>query len=591
MIATTELIDALVDRGILGPAEVHTADLVRHRWRIADDTVLLAVALAVWADRNGHVGLDLSRIRSVLERVRRSPGAPGATAPLPALPEAAAFRDALIGRRDFVRVLSEDAGSVAEALAAPGQPLVLWRDRLYTQRQFADERSVAEQVRARAVDAPTTTRAAADAFLSQAASNLDQSQRAAVETALGRRLTVVTGGPGTGKTFTLARALGALLAADPTIEIALAAPTGKAAKRMQEAISQAVDAEFGPVGPQLAALTPVTIHRLLGARGISTRFRHDADHPLPHDVVVIDEASMVSLQLTARLLEAIRPDARVILIGDPDQLASVEAGSVLGDIVAVTTGPVVACIARLSTGHRSDEAIVEVSSAIASGDADRVRAAFDAAPDELRLVEAEHLGAGAAATHLSAAADAAITARDAARSGSGPDAHDASTSHRVLCGHRHGPTGVSTWNAWFERTIGCAGTVYAGRPLLVTANDPITGLVNGDTGILVDRDGETVAWFPPGEPDGAARTFAPVQLPPTETAFAMTIHKSQGSEYDHVVVMLPPEGSPLLTRELLYTAVTRAKRSVTLIGSATALDTAVTTVTERASGLREALSG
>jgi len=402
---------------------------------------------------------------------------------------------------------------------------------------------------------------------------------------------VVTGGPGTGKTFTLARALGALLAADPTIEIALAAPTGKAAKRMQEAISQAVDAEFGPVGPQLAALTPVTIHRLLGARGISTRFRHDADHPLPHDVVVIDEASMVSLQLTARLLEAVRPDARVILIGDPDQLASVEAGSVLGDIVAVTTGPVVACIARLSTGHRSGEAIVEVSSAIASGDADRVRAAFDAAPDELRLVEAEHLGAGAAATHLSAAADAAITARDAARSGSGPDAHDASTSHRVLCGHRHGPTGVSTWNAWFERTIGCAGTVYAGRPLLVTANDPITGLVNGDTGILVDRDGETVAWFPPGEPDGAARTFAPVQLPPTETAFAMTIHKSQGSEYEHVVVMLPPPGSPLLTRELLYTAVTRAKRSVTLIGTAAALETAVTTVTERASGLREALSG
>ncbi|MFM7272174.1 MAG: exodeoxyribonuclease V subunit alpha [Actinomycetes bacterium] len=590
MTVTTAPIADLVARGVLGSTEVHGADLVARRWLVDDADTLLAVAVAIWADRTGHVGLDLARVAPILDRARRTPGAPAIGEPLPDLPEAERWRSALLAHPTIVRALSDDPGTTSAALADQ-RPLVLWRDRLYTQRQFADERSVAEQVRQRSEPAPVDDRSAADGFLSRAATDLDPCQRAAVEAALGRRLTVITGGPGTGKTFTLARALGALLAAEPDLEVALAAPTGKAAKRMQEAISVAIGEGFGEVGPRLSALQPTTIHRLLGARGISTRFRHDAEHPLPHDVVVIDEASMVSLQLTARLLEAIRPDARVILIGDPDQLASVEAGSVLGDIVAVETGPVAASVTRLSTGHRSGESIITLAAAISAQDPAQVRAAFAAAPGELRLVESEHLGAAAASAELASATTVAVAARDAARSGDGGAAHAASASHRVLCGHRHGPTGVSTWNAWFERAIQCAGSAYAGRPVLVTVNDPITGLVNGDTGILIDRAGETIAWFPPRETEGPPVTYAPVQLPPTETAFAMTIHKSQGSEYDHVVVMLPPAGSPLLTRELLYTAVTRAKRSVTLIGSTAALDTAITTVTERASGLREALSG
>ncbi|MFM7059933.1 MAG: exodeoxyribonuclease V subunit alpha [Actinomycetes bacterium] len=589
MTATPErsTVEALVELGIFGPAERFAADLIGRRWSVDDDHVLLATALAVWADRTGHVGVDLHGLDAALTRTMRDRSAAAEHAGIPALPDPATLREALVRRRDVVRVLEGDPGAHHAALADMS-PLVLWRERLYSQRQFVDERSIAEQVVRRAGSVPAANDAAR-ALLDRIAGDLDPSQRRAVDTALDRRFTVITGGPGTGKTFTLVRVLAALLAADSDLEIVLAAPTGKAAKRMQEAIASAIGPEFGDIGTQLAALAPTTIHGLLGARGRSTRFRRDADNPLTADVVVIDEASMVSMQIMARCLEAVRPDARVVLLGDPNQLASVEAGSVLADISAATAPAVRPSILELDTGHRAGDAIVELARAIQTGDRDQVVDAFGR--NGLTLITTDTADPRAVREALAAGTAAATACRDEARMGHGAAAHRSLLSHRVLCGHRHGPTGVSTWNAWFERAIGCAGSTYAGRPVLVTLNDPITGLVNGDTGILVDRDGEIVAWFPPAEPDGEARTFAPVQLPPTETAFAMTIHKSQGSEYDHVVVMLPPPGSPLLTRELLYTAVTRAKRSVTVIGSAEALETAVTTVTERASGLREALSG
>ena len=600
-------VTGLIDYGILSSTERLAADLIARRWQVSDPVIAFATAIAVWADRTGHVGVDLSRIEIVLGQARRTPGnsTPGISTPgnstpanksdvydgdgLPPVPSAQAIRAALTSRLDIVRVLPDSPGSHAEA-SAEMSPLVLWRDRLYTQRQFVDERSVAEQILARCVDAAISNRAAADAFLDTAATELDESQRGAVEMVLSRRLTIITGGPGTGKTYTLARALGALLSAEPDLEIALCAPTGKAATRMQESIAAAIDEDFGVTAEILSALKPLTIHGLLGARGISTRFRHDAARPLRQDVVVIDEASMVSLQLTARTLEAINPNARIVLIGDPDQLSSVEAGSVLGDIADAEGSSIKASISTLSTGHRAGEAIVTLAQAIRDGDAAAVRDAFTNSPDRLVLVETSKSGPTHVAEHLADAVAASISARDYAVSGDGVSAHTASVSHRVLCGHRAGPAGVSDWNDYFQRSIGCAGSNYAGRPLIITQNNPVTGLVNGDTGIMISRDGRTQAWFPPRQADSAPMEFQQVQLPPVETAFAITIHKSQGSEYRHVIVVLPPDGSPLLTRELLYTAITRAKESVTLIGTASALTKAIETVTERGSGLIEALS-
>lgn len=595
-------VTALIDYGILSSTERLAADLIARRWQASDPLIAFATAIAVWADRTGHVGIALDRIEILLGQARRNPtnsnptnGNPTDSSEvlaknrLPPLPNAQSIRAALKSRLDIARLLPDSPGTHAEA-AADLSPLVLWRDRLYTQRQFVDERSVAEQIQARCVDAGITNRGAADMFLDSAAKQLDQSQRDAVEMVLSRRLTIITGGPGTGKTYTLARALGALLSAEPNLEIALCAPTGKAATRMQESIAAAIDEDFGVTAETLSGLKPRTIHGLLGARGISTRFSHDAKRPLRHDVVVIDEASMVSLQLTARTLEAINPDARIVLIGDPDQLSSVEAGSVLGDIAKARGASIRASISTLSTGHRAGEAIVSLAQAIRDGNEAEVREAFTNSPDRLTLVETSKSGPTHVAEHIANAIAASKSARGFAISGDGASAHNASVSHRVLCGHRAGPAGVSDWNDYFQRSIGCAGANYAGRPLIITQNNPVTGLVNGDTGIMISRDGRTRAWFPPREAGSESMEFEQVQLPPVETAFAITIHKSQGSEYRHVIVVLPPDGSPLLTRELLYTAITRAKDSVTLIGTGAALSKAIATVTERASGLIEALA-
>ena len=589
---THDFVAAFINYGILSSTERLAADLIARRWQASDPVIAFATAIAVWADRTGHVGVDLERIEIVLGQARRNPtnrSSIQAEDQLPLLPSAQAIREVLTSRFDAVRVLPDSPGTHAEALKDLS-PLVLWRDRLYTQRQFVDERSVAEQIQARCIGAKISNRAAADAFLDSAANDLDESQRGAVEMVLSRRLTIITGGPGTGKTYTLARALGALLAAEPELEIALCAPTGKAATRMQESIAAAIDENFGATAETLAALKPRTIHGLLGARGISTRFTHDAARPLRHDIVVIDEASMVSLQLTARMLEAISPSARIVLIGDPDQLSSVEAGSVLGDIAETQGSSIRASISTLSTGHRAGEAIVELAQAIREGDELALREAFRKSPDRLTLVETSKSGPSHVAQHIASAIAASQAARASALAGDGVSAHAASVSHRVLCGHRAGPAGVGDWNEYFERSVGCAGSNYAGRPLIITQNNPVTGLVNGDTGIIVSCDGRTKAWFPPRQADSMPLEFEQVQLPPVETAFAITIHKSQGSEYEHVIVVLPPDGSPLLTRELLYTAVTRAKHSVTLITSAAALTKAIETVTERASGLIEALA-
>ncbi|MDT7790939.1 MAG: exodeoxyribonuclease alpha subunit, partial [Mycobacterium sp.] len=407
-----------------------------------------------------------------------------------------------------------------------------------------------------------------------------EEQRAAAEVALSQGLTVLTGGPGTGKTTTVARLL-ALLTGGTHLRIALAAPTGKAAARLQEAVQLEV-AKLEPADRQaLAGLHATTLHRLLGSRpDTSARFRHNRGNRLPHDVIVVDETSMVSLTMMARLLEAVRPDARLILVGDPDQLASVEAGAVLADLV---DGLDSSKIAELRTSHRFGESIGALASAIRDGDADRAVDVLRAGGEHIEWIEDEE-----PSEHLrKVLLPHAVALRQAALLGDAAAALKTLDEHRLLCAHRRGPYGVRYWNRQTERWLTEAtgepiwASWYLGRPILVTANDYGLGLYNGDTGVTLLRDGVLRAVIAGTEP----LEFATSRLADVDTVHAMTIHKSQGSQAKDVTVLMPPEDSRLLTRELFYTAVTRAKQKIRVVGPDSAVRGAVERRAVRASGL------
>jgi exodeoxyribonuclease V alpha subunit len=416
-----------------------------------------------------------------------------------------------------------------------------------------------------------------------------------------RRLAVVAGGPGTGKTTTVGRLVALLLEqaearGDQPPLIALAAPTGKAAARLQEALREAAaHLDVDPaVRTRIAELSASTVHRLLGWRpGSHSRFRHHRANRLPHDVVIVDESSMVSLSLMARLAEAVRPDARLVLVGDPGQLTSVEAGAVLGDVVASgLTGTV-----ELQRVHRYGGRIGRLADAIRRGDGDATIAALREDGDEVRWLPVDVEVAAPAA--LAEVRDAAVAAGgavlDRARAGDGAGALRALGGFRLLCAHRRGPHGQRAWRGRVERWLreGLAsfdptGEWYVGRPLLVTENDEALRLYNGDTGIVVaGADGGVAAAFERG---AGVVTLGPGRLGAVETVHAMTIHKSQGSQFATVAVVVPPASSPILTRELLYTAVTRASERVLVVGPEDAVRAAVARPAARASALRERLT-
>jgi exodeoxyribonuclease V alpha subunit len=408
-----------------------------------------------------------------------------------------------------------------------------------------------------------------------------EEQRAAAEVALSQGLTVLTGGPGTGKTTTVARLL-ALLASGRRLRIALAAPTGKAAARLQEAVQLEI-ANLEPADQEaLTGLHATTLHRLLGSRpDTSARFKHHRGNRLPHDVIVVDETSMVSLTMMARLLEAVRPDTRLILVGDSDQLASVEAGAVLADLV---DGLGEKKVAALKTSHRFGRSIGELAAAIRVGDADRAIAVLRSGDEHIEWIDAED----PREKLRNVLVQHAIALRTAAILGDEQAALKILDEHRLLCAHRRGPFGVAYWNRqverWLTETTGepIWSAWYAGRPVLVTANDYGLGLYNGDTGVTVVRDDTLRAVI-------GSTTFATSRLADVETMHAMTIHKSQGSQADDVTVLLPQEDSRLLTRELFYTAVTRAKERVRVVGSEPALRAAIERRAVRASGLAQQL--
>jgi exodeoxyribonuclease V alpha subunit len=369
--------------------------------------------------------------------------------------------------------------------------------------------------------------------------------------------------------------------------VALAAPTGKAAARLVESVHEEAGklAVGDDIRGRLEALDASTLHRLLGWKpGTHSRFRHDRANRLPHDVVIVDETSMVPLSLMARLVEAIRADARLVLVGDPGQLTSIEAGAVLGDIVASSDDGIVV----LDRVFRYGRGIDRLAEAIRAGDADTVLDALSA----VTWIAADAAGPEDLLDPVRDAAVAAARAvREAAAAGAGAQAIAALGAFRVLCAHRRGDHGVEAWTARIEAWLadalpgfGAEGDWYVGRPLLVTQNDYGLRLFNGDTGVVVaSGPGRVAAAFERG---GEVVELSPTRLSAVDTVYAMTVHKSQGSQLDTAAVLLPDPSSPILTRELLYTAVTRARRELILVGTEEAIRAAVARPVARASGLR-----
>lgn len=625
----TPALRALRAAGVLGAADVHVAETLARLGGDTDPDVVLAAALAVRAPRHGHVAVDL---RTLAETIASEPddsgAAPAAVASIE-WPEPDRWRTALMGS-PLVSVLDRP-----DALAEPSRPLVVDGDLVFLQRYWAYERIVADEVLARLAAWPGRAgerTAVAATLLTGPGSDR---QLAAVDAALRSGLTILAGGPGTGKTTTVAALLAVLLdqeavptgsgspGADPGrsmqpvpdtnraghLRVALAAPTGKAAARLGEAFRDAASRLPAELAERLASVEASTIHRLLGTRpGSRTSFRHDRGHPLPHDVVIVDEASMVSLPLMARLLVAVRRDARVVIVGDPGQLASVDAGAVLGDLVGpVLSRPPGDDVHLVDADRRLEAAVVELqhsrrfpsgspldrlARAVRAGDADEALAvladpsagAADAGALEWIDEQADH---GAIVDRVrDLVLPVALDGVTSALVGDGEGALAALDRVRLLCAHRTGPFGVATWNRTVETWLADAGHEiggwYPGRPVMVTANDYRSSLFNGDMGITVDTGSRRTVVFPDV---GGIRSVGPSRLDAIDTVHALTVHKSQGSEFDHVVVVLPDPESRLATRELIYTAITRARRRVTVVGGPAAITAAIGRRTRRSSGL------
>ena len=609
------------DVGVLTAADVHVALRLAGLAGEAGESVLLAAALAVRAPRLGHVYVDLATIRDTAA-VESDEPVDLSTSPWPAASSWAqgVAASELVGVGDWI-----DAD-------APSRPLRLVGSRLYLDRYWREERCVAADLLAFSDGSAADVRidVLREGLARLFAGQTDGRQCLAAASAVLRRLTVVAGGPGTGKTTTVARIV-ALLAEQAAAAavapplVALAAPTGKAAARLEEAMhEEAIDLDVAdPIRGHLLALRASTLHRLLGWRpGSHSRFRHHRGQRLPHDVVIVDETSMVSLSLMARLVAAVRPDARLVLVGDPGQLASIEAGAVLGDIVgparealqigegarallAQATGHRVAAQsprpgARIGDGivvldrvHRYGAGIARLAEAIRRGDADDVMDVLRDAPQGVTWIDVD-VTDRAAQDALAPVRDRAVAAAravaGAARAGAAKDALQALGSFRLLCAHRRGPEGVATWTSRMEgwlcddvSDLGLDERWYVGRPLLVNENDYELRLYNGDTGVLVQAGPDRVAAA--FERRGEIVQFSPSRLGAVQTAYAMTIHKSQGSQFETAAVLLPAPSSRILTRELLYTAATRAREMLILAGTETAVRAAVSRPVARASGL------
>lgn len=502
------------------------------------------------------------------------------------------------------------------------RPLILDGHRFYLYRYWRYERLLADSIIRRAgeevygLDLSRLQRGISS-LISDFPGDEINWHKVAIFLALTRKISFVSGGPGTGKTYLTARIVALLLemASPKPLNIALAAPTGKAANRLQESIR-----EVRISSPYLEMPTETyTIHRLLKMRSHSPVSPYTPDNPLPYDVVIVDEASMIDLPLFSRLLQALSDEARIVLLGDKDQLASVEAGAVFGDLCSVAeeggyskdfalkceqvTGQQIP-IARerkslsdsivvLKRNFRfsTDSAIHEAAEAVKAGDSSRLVNVLQDGGSEVEWKEWE------TSLQLASLIEETVTAGYSPylKENKIEDAFQAFNQFRVLCAIREGPFGVENVNRLIEYILAKKGLIiprqpwYEGMPVMITKNDYGLMLMNGDCGLIMKERGKTYlsAFFP--DDRGGYKSFFPENLPAYETVFAMTVHKSQGSEFDRVLLILPDRPSPILTKELFYTAITRARRKITIIGTKDILLYALEHRTERLSGLSNLL--
>jgi exodeoxyribonuclease V alpha subunit len=597
--------------GLFSAFDLHFARFIRRFGGADPELVFLSAALLSRATAEGDVCLDLNAWAH-----RPVAGSQDQ----PACPAAERWSEALRG---------------CPAVGRPGErrPLVLDQaNRLYLHRYWEYENRLAAGLLNRAESPPENLDAGAlktaiqRQFKRGDPAEIDW-QQVAVAVSLLKRLAVIAGGPGTGKTTTITKILAVWedLSAGRTTRVLLAAPTGKAAARLKESLqalsgrpSQKTD------GGPTPAYEAYTLHRLLRPVAGTPLFRHNADRPLPVDLMIVDEVSMVDLALMAKLMDALPESARLVLIGDRDQLASVEAGSVLGEIcgrgrgpkfgpefgalirrvtgqavpLSTESRPLQDCIVELQTSRRFGAAsdIGKLSRAVNRGDASGTLAILEGTGDGSVSWQEPWLG-----PKYMVQLERCLAPGYAAYPSQGDPARVLQQLGRfkVLCAHRLGPSGVAAINQLTERILTREGCIrprarspwYAGRPVLITQNDYRLGLFNGDLGIALSDSAEPAAdlavFFM--DASGGLRRFPPYRLPPHETVYAMTVHKSQGSEFEEVLLILPAEDSPILSRELIYTALTRARKRFTLLGRRDVLAAAIHRRIERTSGLRDAL--
>ncbi len=607
-------VNSLLDQGVFSNLDIHFARFCADLGNDDSPELFLAAALVSRSRTQGHVCLDLKQISGspLLEKEDQPP--------------------AIIcpDLKGWKKVLEK-----SRVVGRPGQykPLILDdRSRLYLHRYWDYQHCLAESLihrikaEIRDIDIGLLKEGLDRMFPGNIVNDVDWQKIAAI-TALKKNFCVISGGPGTGKTTTVAGIITLMLeqGKGTPVRIALAAPTGKAASRLQDSVREAVaklncDEDIRAQIPREAS----TIHRLLGTIPESPYFRHNAETPLPVDALIVDEASMVDLALMSKLVQALPSEARLILLGDKDQLASVEAGAVLGDL----------CDAGKTHGFSQDfsRELVQIDS-----DAGRIEAEPDAATG-IRdcIVELQksyrfgsRSGIGAVSRSVNAGEDqrslillkngqysdigwrdlpdqdsllSKIESRIVAGYESYLKADNPSEAlarfgrFRILCAIKTGPFGVAAVNRAAEQVLEQAGLIhpkkiwYAGRPVLITQNDYQLRLFNGDVGICLSdtkADGELRVFFP--WTDNGVRKLHPLRLPAHETVYAMTVHRSQGSEFDTALFILPNKNVPVLTRELIYTAITRARKRLDVWAEESVFREAVLRRTQRSSGLRDIL--